>query len=157
YLRAVPARDLGAEPFDAIARMAERLADRASGSGARRADVAAHLEVVRQFGIEMQSFDHNGRVQVCYDGELYRQLLALPGATAAARADAALGLTRPDCVDPGIGALLRAAVDAERGAILDGVDERPLSPMVRSRLHARRAVVWAAVAYGQARRGTAPG
>jgi hypothetical protein len=95
-------------------------------------------------------------MQVCYDGELYRQLLALPGATAAARADAALGLTRPDCVDPGIGAVLRAAVDEERSAILDGVDERQLSPLVRSRLHARRAVVWAAVAYGQARRGTSP-
>ena len=35
YLKAIPARALTAEPFDAIARMAERLADAASGNGAR--------------------------------------------------------------------------------------------------------------------------
>jgi hypothetical protein len=156
YLRAVPARDLTAEPFAAIARMAERLADRASGSGTRHADIAAHLEVVRQFGIEMRSFDHNGRMQVCYGGELYRHALTMPGATAAQRAEAALGLTRPDCIDPGMGAVLRAAADEERGAVLDRIDERPLNPMVRSRLHARHALVWAAIAYGQARRGVSP-
>ena len=116
YLKAVPACALTAEPFDAIARMAERLADRASGSGARLTDVAAHLEVVGQFGIDMRSFERNGRMQVCYDGELYRRVLAHAGASAEERAHAALGLTRPDCIDPGVGPVLR--VVARRGAPL---------------------------------------
>jgi len=157
YLRAVPARALTAEPFDAIARMAERLADRASGKGPRRAEVAAHLEVVRQFGVEMRAFDHNGRIQLCYEGDLYRRVLTSPSASPEESARAALGLTRPDCVDPGAGGALRASIDEERRSLLDRVDERPLSPMMRSRLHARRALVWASVAYGQARRGEPPG
>jgi len=157
YLRAAPARALTAEPFDAIAGMAERLADRASGNGARHPDVAAHLEVVRQFGIEMRVFDLNGRMQVCYEGDLWRRVLAQPAASAEQRARAALGLTRPDCIDPGVGPLLRAAVDDERRSLLERVDERPLAPLLRSRVHARRALVWAAVAYGRARRGEAPG
>jgi hypothetical protein len=153
YLRAAAARALTAEPLDAIARMAERLADRASGNGTRHADVAAHLEVVRQFGIEMRVFDLNGRMQVCYEGDLWRRVLALPAASAEERAHAALGLTRPDCIDPGVGPLLRASVDEERRSILERVDEQPLTPLLRSRLHARRALVWASVAYGRARRG----
>ena len=157
YLRAAPARALTAEPFDAIAGMAERLADRASGNAARHADLAAHLEVVRQFGIEMRAFDLNGRMQVCYEGDLWRRVLAMPAASAAERAQAALGLTRPDCIDPGVGALLRASVDEDRRSMLERVDEQPLAPLLRSRLHARRALVWAAVAYGRARRGEPPG
>jgi hypothetical protein len=157
YLRAVPSRALAAEPFDAIARMAERLADQASGKGSGHADIAAHLEVVRQFGIEMRAFDHNGRMQVCYEGDLYRWVLTSPSASAEERARAALGLTRPDCVDPGVGAVLRASLDEERRALLERIEERPLSPMMTSRLHARRALVWASVAYGEARRGEPPG
>jgi hypothetical protein len=157
YLRAVPARALTAEPFDAIARMAERLADRASGSGTRHADVAAHLEVVRQFGVEMRVFDLNGRMQVCYEGDLWRRVLAVPAASAAEHVHAALGLTRPDCIDPGTGPLLRASVDEERRSILERIDAQGLTPLLRSRLHARRALVWASLAYGRARRGEAQG
>ena len=153
YLKAVPAAALTAEPFDAIAHMAERLADRASGKGVSRADLAAHLEVVEQFGIHMRSFERNGRMQVCYDGELYKRVLSLAGARSEERARAALGLTRPDCVDPALGVLLRASLDAERLALLDRVEERQLDAMTRSRLHARRAAVLAGAAYGAARRG----
>jgi hypothetical protein len=49
--------------------------------------------------------------------------------------------------------MLRAALDAERGALLDRIDERSLEPLMRSRLHARRALVWAARAYDAARSG----
>jgi hypothetical protein len=153
FLRAVPARSLTAEPFDAIAGMAERLAAEASGAGARHAEVAAHLAVVEQFGVHMVSFERNGRMQVCYDGELYRRVLATAAAGAAERARAALGVTRPECVDPAVGALLRGELDAERRAALEGIEERELSPLLRSRLHARRAAVWAASAWGAARRG----
>ena len=110
YLKAVPTRALTAEPFDAIARMAERLADAASGNAYHLTNVAAHLEVVEQFGIRMRSFERNGRMQVCYDGELFRRVLSLARASAEERAHAALGLTRPDCIDPNLGPLLRTSL-----------------------------------------------
>ena len=157
YLKAAPAGALTAEPLDAIAGMAERLADAASGAGVRHANVAAHLEVVAQFGIQMHGFDRNGRMRVCYDGELYRQVLSLRDARSEERAQALLGLTRPDCVDPGLGILRRASLDEERCVLLDRIEERPLSSMTRSRLHARRAALWASIAYEKTRRGQPPG
>jgi hypothetical protein len=154
YMKAAPSRALSAEPFDAIARMAERLADAASGS--HRAAVAAHLDVVGQLGIRMHSFERNGQMQVCYDGELFRRVLALPGASAEERAHAALGLTRTECIDPNVGPILRQSLDDERRRLLDGIEERELSALTRSRLHARRAAVWASIAYEQARRREPP-
>lgn len=152
YLKAVPTRALSAEPFDAIARMAERLADQASGTGSRLPDVAAHLEVVAQFGVHMRSFERNGRMQVCYEGELYRRVLSLRTASAEERAHAALGLTRPDCIDPNLGPALRASLDDLRRELLEGIDERQLSGPTLNRLHVRRATVWASIAFEQARR-----
>ena len=152
YLKAVPARALTAEPFDAIARMAERLADEASGNANHLGGVAGHLDVVEQFGIRMRSFERNGQMQVCYDGELFRRVLALAAASSEERAHAALGLTRTDCIDPNLGPVLRASLDDERRELLDAIQERDLSAMTRSRLHARRAGVWASIAFEQARR-----
>jgi hypothetical protein len=152
YIKATPAAALTAEPFERIAHLAERLADQASGRGASHAELAAHLEVAQQFGIHMRSFERDGRMQVCYDGELYGRVLSMPGASAEQQARAALGLTRPDCLDPALGVLLRASLDAERLRLLDRIDERTLSALTRSRLHARRAAVLAALVYGQARR-----
>jgi hypothetical protein len=153
YLRAAPAGAPAAEPLDAIARMAERLADAASAAGPQRAQAVAHLEVAEQFGIGVRSFERAGRVQYCYDGELFRQVLALPDAKPEERARAALALTRPECIDPQLGLILRAAQDEEHRALLDSIEERRLGPMLRSRLHARRAAVWAALAYERTRRG----
>lgn len=152
YLRAVPPQAITAEPFDAIARMAERLADQASGSTEHLADLAPHLEVVEQFGVRMRSFEHNGRMRVCYDGELFHRVLTLPMAQPEERAHAVLGLTRPDCIDPDLGPVLRASLDAERSQLLEQINDGELSAMARSRLHARRAVVWASLAYSQDRR-----
>jgi hypothetical protein len=153
YLRAVPANELTAEPFDAIASMAERLADQASGSAPHPAQLAAHLDVVGQFGVHMYSFERSGRMQVCYDGELYRRVLALPRATVEERARAALGLTRGECIDPALTPLLRASLDQQRQALLAGIDEQGLSAVMRSRLHARRAAVWSSIAFEHARLG----
>lgn len=153
YLKAAPGSSLSAEALAAIARMAERLADQASGSGAHVAEASAHLDVVEQFGIHTRSFEQNGRMRVCYDGELYRRVLALPGASAEDRARAALGVTRPDCVDPNLGPLLRASIDAEFARLLDAIGNDEVSPLTRTRLSLRRATVWAAIAYQQARTG----
>jgi hypothetical protein len=152
YLKASPAQATTAEPFDAIGQMAERLADQASGSTDHLADFAPHLEVVEQFGVRMRSFERNGRMRVCYDGELFRRVLTLPGAQPEERARAVLGLTRPECIDPDLGPVPRASLDTERSQLLEQVKDNELNAMTRSRLHARRAGVWAALAYEQERR-----
>ena len=54
----------------------------------------------------MQSFERNGRMQVCYDGELFRRVLTMAAASSEERAHAVLGLTRPDCIDPALGPVL---------------------------------------------------
>ncbi len=152
YLKAAAPRAITAEPFGAIAQMAERLADRASGSRDPLADVAPHLEVVEQFGVRMRNFERNGRMRVCYDGELFHRVLTLPAAQPEERARAILGLTRPECIDPDLGPIPRASVDAERAQLLEQVNDGELSAMTRSRLHARRAGVWASLAYSYDRR-----
>ena len=157
YLKAVTPRAMTAEPFDAIAQMAERLADQASGSVDHGADFAPHLEVVEQFGVRMRSFERNGRMRVCYDGELFRRVLAFPGAQPEQRAHAILGLTRPDCIDPDLGPVPRASLDNERSQLLDEIKDGELNAMLRSRVHARRAGVWASLAYAYDRRGEAAG
>jgi hypothetical protein len=152
YLKAVTPRAMTAEPFDAIGQMAERLADQASGSIDHGADFAPHLEVVEQFGIRMRSFEHNGRMRVCYDGEMFRRVLTSPGAQPEERAHAILGLTRPDCIDPDLGPIPRASLDTERAQLLDQIKESELTAKLRSRVHARRAGVWASLAYALDRR-----
>lgn len=152
YLKAVPSKALTAEPFDAIARMSERLADEASSSTHRLSDVAPHLEVVEQFGVRTRSFESNGRMRVCYDGELFRRVLSVAGATPEQKAQAALGLTRTDCIDPNLGPTLRRSYDEVRSELLNKIDDRELNAMTKSRLRARRAAVWASLAYEQARR-----
>jgi hypothetical protein len=157
YLKAAPAPALTAEPFDAIARMAERLADKASGSANHLANFADHLEVVQQFGIRMRTVEINGRMQVCYDGELFRRVLSMKSAAPEERAHAALGLTRTDCIDPGLGPTRRATLDDERRSVLDDIKDPGLSAMTRSRIHARRAGLYASMTYAQARRGEPTG
>ncbi len=79
YLKAAPAAAIGAEPFDALGMMADRLARRASSRHAKADDavIAAHLEVAASYGIVIKSFERDGRVQLCYDGEAFRRVLAL--------------------------------------------------------------------------------
>jgi hypothetical protein len=83
--------------------MAERLADDASRSGNHSSNLAQHLEVVAQFGIHLREFQRGNRMQVCYDGELFRQVLTNPRATVEQRAHAALSLSRTDCINPNLG------------------------------------------------------
>jgi hypothetical protein len=152
YLKAVSPRAMTAEPFAAIAQMAERLSDQASGSSDHLADFAPHLEVAEQFGVRMRNFEHNGRMRVCYDGELFHRVLTLPGAQPEERARAVLGLTRPDCIDPDLGPVPRASLDAERSQLLEQVKDGEVNAMTRSLLHARRAGVWASLSFEQERR-----
>lgn len=156
YLKAVPAAALTAEPFDALGVMSERLARRASARGGRPGDsVAAHLEAAGRYGVKFASFEREGAVQLCYDGEAFRRVLAMP-AEAEALARAALALTRHDCVDPALAPPRRQALDQWRAELLDRVDGASfmrLSEPSRNRLRLRRAGVWAALAHARSRDG----
>lgn len=155
YLKAVASADLTAEPLDALGVMADRLAQRVSTNQIKSNEtaLAAHLEVVAQYGVNMKSFDVEGSIRVCYDGDMFRRVLAMPSASAGQLARAALGLTRPECMDPGAGPTARHERDLWRAAVLDLVPADGLTDEERSHLHVRRAGVWAAIAFSQSRRG----
>jgi hypothetical protein len=161
YLRAAPAKSVGPEVFDALGTMAERLARRASARVAKAGDgsLAAQLEVAESYGVHFVSFEREGATRVCYDGEAFRQVLAL-GGTIAERARAALGLTDPSCVDPALLPSAALATLKERAGVLDGLDMAKLAPDVPpyevARLRVRRSMVRAELAYFAARGGDLP-
>lgn len=147
YLKAVPARQITAEPFDALGRMAERLARRAND---RQLDLAA------AYGVKTLGLEQGGAVKLCYDGEAFQRVLNLP-ATPAQQARAVLALTRHDCIAPTLRPDQRLALDRQRAALLEKIDPATLDDeTLAQRLHVRRAGVWAALAHAQARRDEAP-
>jgi hypothetical protein len=158
FLRAAPAGAVGAELFDALGAMAERLGRRASSRWARPGDaaLAGALEVAESYGVHFHSFERDGRARVCYDGEAFRRVLALP-ASAAARARAALGLTEPACVDPALAAADRGALVAWQADVLakaEGGSVGTNIPMyISNKLRIRRAEVQAELAHARARQG----
>ena len=159
YLKAAPASAITAEPFDALGSMAERLARRASSrNGTTDSKLAAHLEGVATYGVRILSYEQDGAVRLCYDGEAYRRVLAMKEATPEQRARAALGLTRHDCVDPTLRATELAAVNRWRGEVLQRLSDADMAQLpeqTKNRIHLRRAGVQATLAFEQARRGEA--
>lgn len=156
YLKAAPANAIGAEPFDALGTMADRLARRASMTRSKVNDarIAAHLDVVAGYGVAIRSFEQNGRMQLCYDGEAFRRVLALK-ASDDEKARAALALTRPECVDPATPPVERAKLDAWRADVLERAPRANLPEHVKNRLRMRSAGVWSSIAFARARRGEA--
>lgn len=153
YLRAAPAAAIDGEVFEALGTMAERLARRATAgrTGKSGEMLAAHLEVVANYGVTLTSFERDGQVQLCYNGDAQRRVLALP-ATAIQKALAALALTKHECVAPNLNPVERFALDNWRAEILERVDLVQLPPVLKNRLHLRKAGVWASLAYQRARR-----
>ena len=143
YLRAAPPAAVGAEVFDALGGMAQRLARRAP---------AGPIEVAESYGVKFKSFERDGKARLCYDGEAFRRVLALP-ADAEAKARAALALTREDCIDPAITPAERMTLDTWRAGVLDRVPRTDLPAHVRHRMRLRSAGVWASLAFERARRG----
>lgn len=168
WLQAAPAPmvqgEAGAEALEALGTLADRLAQRASTvavtttwSGAfpgkaAEAAVAAQLDVARRYGVRFASYEHDGRMQVCYDGAVFLRLMALP-ASPTQMAQAALGLTRPECVDPALLPLARAQLTEWRTTVLDRVDTAALPAHLANRVWMRRAGLWAALAWHQTRQG----
>jgi len=163
YVQAAPPEALrgpqGIEAFDALGTMADRLAHRASFGAAlpkpAQATLAAHLEVATRYGIGFKSYEREGRMQICYDGEAFRRVLAMES-TPPQRAHAALALTRPECVDPNLRPLERAQVDQWRADVLERVDTASLPGYLKNRVQMRRAGLWSAIAYQRARQGQMP-
>ena len=60
--------------------------------------------------------------------------------------------TKHECVAPSLTPMERFALDNWRADVLDRVDTRGLSEVLRNRLHMRKAGVWASLAYQRARR-----
>ena len=154
FLKAAAPEAIGSEAFDAFGTFADRLARRASLRAAQPDDdvIAAHLEVAASLGAQIRSFESDGRMQLCYDGEAFRRVLALP-ATDEMRARAALALTRPECVDPSLTVTQRHELDAWRAEVLRRVPRTNLPEHVKNRLRVRNAAVLSAVAFQRARRG----
>jgi len=162
YLQAAPAEALrgaaGVEAFDALGTFADRLAQRVSAGNApnkaAEAALAAHLEVASRYGVHFASFERDGRMQICYDGDAFRRILARP-AEPLQQARAVLALTRPECVDPALSVHERAALDEWRVAVLDRVDSAKLPAWLKNRVAMRRAGLWSTIAFRRARLGGA--
>lgn len=158
WLQAAPAETVrgahGAEALEALGTFAHRLAQRASGGAAagRQAALTAHLEVASRYGVKFASYESDGRVRICYDGDAFRRVLALP-ATPVQQARAALALTEPDCIDPALQPLQRHEVNQWRIGVLERVDAAGLPPYVRNRVALRKASAWSTLAYERARLG----
>ncbi|MBI3094284.1 MAG: hypothetical protein HYY97_05375 [Rhodocyclales bacterium] len=153
YLKAAPAEAIDGEAFAALGAMAERLARRASGAQQGKAGqtIAAQLEVAAAYGVNMVSFERDGQIRLCYDGDAYRRVLTLP-ATDTQKAAAALALTRHDCVAPELTPAARFERDNWRAEVLERVDTGKLPGVLNNRLRLRKAGVWASLAYQRARR-----
>jgi hypothetical protein len=162
YLKAAPANQIGADAFDALGMMAERLARRSTNlqaqSGATvkpnkqmETTVAAHLEVASYYGVQFKSFEREGRIQLCYDGEAFRRVLTM-NATGEQKTRAALALTRPECIDPATRPLEKFALDNWRAEVLERVDSSNLNEYLKNRLKMRKASVWSAIAYQRSRK-----
>ncbi len=163
WLRAVPARQAqsaeGAEVLDALGGMAQRLALRASNSSVQNKTweqaLASHLEVARSYGLNFTSFEQEGRMLVCYDGDAYQRLLGMT-ATAPQRARAAIALTRPDCLNPGLRPAVRLQRLLQQAQLLEQTPDSELPEPLRNRLLMRRASLWATLTHA-AQRSTASG
>jgi hypothetical protein len=146
YIEAAPPESLngaaGVEALDAFGTLAERLARRGR----------ANLDVVTHYGVRFVTVEHDRRLRLCYDGAAFRRLLAMK-ASDEQRARAALALTAADCQPVDLPPLERRELDEWRAQVLDAMNEAALPGFLRNRILARRAGVWASLAWQRARLG----
>lgn len=163
YIKAATSDELssnnGAEVLEAIGTFSERLARRASSTNALsksgETTLSAQLDVATQYGIKFKSYEMGDHTKICYDGEAYRQVLAIK-ATPEQQAFAALGLTRPECIDPSLPPLARSQMDMWRSDVLDHVNTGSLPTYLKNRIEMRRAGILSNLAYQSARMQNVP-
>lgn len=160
WLQAAPAEvvrgEAGSEALEALGTFADRLAARASNGAAaskqQQAALSAHLEVVGRYGVTFASYEQDGRMRICYDGEAFRRVLAMP-AQPVQQARAALALTQAECMDPNLRPLQKHEVNRWQAEVLDRVDAAKLPAHLKHRVALRRAAVWSTLAYEYTRLG----
>lgn len=158
WLQAAPAEVInsaeGAEVFTILGVQAENLANRASGNYQLGAYAAtrqeAYFDILRNYGIKFNSYERGEKLQVCYDGEAYRRVLALP-ATQEQKAIAALGLTRSDCNDPNLSVTDTRILNEWQAEVLARVDETKLPAWQANQVNMRRASILGNLAFRRVR------
>ncbi len=162
FLKAAPAEILrgeaGAEALDALGGFADRLARRASMAAPQNKNAAAtltaHLDVASRYGVRFFNIERDGRMQVCYDGEAFRHVLAM-SANVDQRTRAVLALTQERCAETANGSTQRLAQEVAKAELLDQADPAKLSGVLKNRLLMRRASSWSSIAFHTARKGEA--
>jgi hypothetical protein len=156
YLKAAPAAAITPDLFASLGHMADRLARRASvkRAGPAEAAIAAHLEVVATYGVELSAFEREDGIRLCYDGEAHQRVLAMR-ATPEHRARAALALSDLGCTDPNLTPMALEEVLRWRLAVLDLVPAAEAPPLWANRLRLRRASLRSQASFQAARRGDA--
>lgn len=144
----------GAEVFNILGLKAQQLADKASrdiqlGNYAATRQ-AAYFDVVKGYGVKFNSYEYGDKIRVCYDGEAFRRVLALP-ATDEQKADAALALTRSECSDPNLSVTDKQIVNQWQADIVDKVDDTKLPAWKANQIKLRRAIVWSNLAFRRTR------
>lgn len=152
FLKAAPAEMIDAGVFEAMGTMADRLAWRASrtqNDEKTAQKISSHTEAASSYGISFYSVERNDKMTLCYDGDAWRHVLALPSSLTQ-KANAALSLTRHECVKTTLLPSERLNTDLERAETLDRVLEDRhgnLPEHLRNRLKIRAAGVWASAAH----------
>jgi hypothetical protein len=143
--------------LDAMGMAAVRLAMRASSAGLSKSaqeTIAAQLDAAQRQGIRFESTEREGSMRMCYEGELFSRILAIPSASAEHKARAVLALTDRQCDDPLLAIqkpLEQAKQEEWRAKTLDLASSQDLPVTLKNRLHLRRASVWSTVAFDRSR------
>lgn len=156
YLVSAPEihNEKGAQALYAIGRFADRLAMRASNnrhlSKHATKRLTQQLEVATQHGIHFKNITKKDSVKVCYDGEVYRQLLAMP-ATDEMKAHAALSLTSGRCISPEFTPVQQAQHDVWRAEVIQQVNTDNLAPYLKNKIAIRKAAIQSALSFARSR------
>ena len=140
--------------LDALGAMADRLAQRASAglpsSKTLEVNLAAHLAVAQHYGVVFKTFERDGRIQVCYDGDAARRILGM-AASNEIKARAALILSRPECIDTSQRLTDQMTFEKSNFALVDQVAISGVPDYLRNRLQLRKATIASAIAFKQIR------
>lgn len=158
YLKAASVKEMnapeGAEVLHAIGTFADRIAGKASSnlrlSKSASRYLSQQLEVATQYGVHFNNIEKNGQIKVCYDGEVYRQVLALP-ATPSIKASAALSLTNDTCSNPDLTPVEQAQLNRWRAEVMTKVPDGNLPKYLKNRVEMRKASIFSTLSYAQTR------
>lgn len=150
FLKCAAAGEPASDVHDAIGVMAERLARRASATtqSAPGAVLAEHRAVAESYGVAFVTSEREGRIQLAYDGDAFRTVLATSH-DPAERARAALALSADTALAGDASPVVVRTWNEWRRDVLVQVEPSELPPHVAGPLRLRRARVlaWLAHAY----------